>query len=98
MGGKRGQPMELVMSIQPVVARHLSEDGSSSFARDVIDGLTARPKRLSTKYFYDETGSRLFGQMTVLPEHDPRRCDDEILCAHPAYLTRPRSSDSALIA
>ena len=49
------------MSIQSVIARHQSEDGYSSFARDVIEGLTARPKRLPPKYFYDETGSRLFG-------------------------------------
>ena len=39
----------------------------SAFARDVIAGLTARPKRLPPKYFYDEAGSRLFEQITELP-------------------------------
>ena len=28
-----------------------------SFAQDVIAGLSQRPKKLSPKYFYDETGS-----------------------------------------
>ena len=39
------------MSIPSVVARRPSEERYSAFARDVIEGLTARPKRLSPKYF-----------------------------------------------
>src|SRR3982074_3278306 len=67
------------MSIQSVIARHQSEDGCSSFARDVIEGLTARPKRLPPKYFYDETGARLFEAITELPEYYPTRCELAIL-------------------
>src|SRR5258708_40208395 len=97
MGGKRGQPMELVMSIQPVVARHLSEDGSSSFARDVIDGLTARPKRLSPKYFYDETGSRLFEEITALPEYYPPRTELAILPAQAAEVAGLFPPETAVV-
>lgn len=38
-------------------------------AYDVIEGLRARPKRLSPKYFYDATGSALFEEITRLPEY-----------------------------
>jgi dimethylhistidine N-methyltransferase len=85
------------MSIQPVVARQLSEDRSSSFARDVIDGLTARPKRLSPKYFYDETGSRLFEEITALPEYYPTRCELAILRTHAADMARLLPAKTALI-
>ncbi len=40
--------------------RHSPEVADSQFAQDVVAGLSARPKRLSPKYFYDETGSQLF--------------------------------------
>src|SRR5262245_9821032 len=35
-------------------------DPFAGFARDVASGLTANPKRLSCRYFYDREGSRLF--------------------------------------
>src|ERR1700681_231779 len=85
------------MSIQSVIARHQSEDGYSSFARDVIEGLTARPKRLPPKYFYDETGSRLFEAITELPEYYPTRCELAILRAHAADMARLLPPKTALI-
>jgi L-histidine Nalpha-methyltransferase len=54
----------------------------SAFARDVIAGLSARPKRLSPKYFYDEAGSQLFEQITTLPEYYLTRCELAILKDH----------------
>ena len=54
----------------------------SSFAEDVRTGLTARPKVLYPKYFYDELGSRLFEAITALPEYYPTRAEAEILRAH----------------
>lgn len=38
-------------------------------ARDVATGLTATPKRLLPKYFYDAAGSALFEEITRLPEY-----------------------------
>jgi dimethylhistidine N-methyltransferase len=89
--------VEFVMSVQSVVARHPSEDRFSSFARDVIEGLTARPKRLSPKYFYDETGSRLFEEITALPEYYPTRTELAILHAHVADMARLLPAKTALI-
>jgi dimethylhistidine N-methyltransferase len=56
----------------------------ASFLDDVIAGLTARPKHLSPKYFYDEAGSRLFEAITALPEYYPTRCELAILREHAA--------------
>src|SRR5260370_17619947 len=81
--------MELLMSIQSVVAHHQYEDRDTSFARDVLDGLAARPKRLSPKYFYDETGSRLFEEITALPEYYPTRCELAILHPHAPHVAPP---------
>jgi dimethylhistidine N-methyltransferase len=52
---------------------------TSSFARDVIAGLTAKPKRLPPKYFYDKTGSALFERITAQPEYYPTRSELKIL-------------------
>lgn len=38
-------------------------------ARDVFNGLTARPKQLPARLFYDAAGSALFEQITDLPEY-----------------------------
>jgi dimethylhistidine N-methyltransferase len=52
------------------------------FAADVMAGLTAVPKRLPPKYFYDRAGSELFEQITELPEYYLTRCDVSILSDH----------------
>jgi dimethylhistidine N-methyltransferase len=54
----------------------------AAFAADVIAGLTAKPKRLSPKYFYDAVGSALFERITQLPEYYPTRCEMALLRAH----------------
>ncbi|HET7848521.1 MAG TPA: L-histidine N(alpha)-methyltransferase, partial [Pseudolabrys sp.] len=52
---------------------------TSEFASDVVAGLTASPKRLPPKYFYDHAGSALFERITELPEYYPTRCETGIL-------------------
>ncbi len=52
---------------------------SHRFAQDVRDGLTATPKRLSSKYFYDDLGSALFDAITHLPEYYLTTAESEIL-------------------
>src|ERR1700743_2189632 len=51
----------------------------SNFYKDVIDGLRAENKHLSSKYFYDEAGDKLFQQIMASPEYYPTRCEMEIL-------------------
>ena len=52
------------------------------FADDVRAGLTAQPKTLPPKYFYDEIGSTLFEAICLLPEYYLTRAEGEILAAH----------------
>jgi len=55
------------------------DTATTEFATDVVAGLTATPKRLSPKYFYDSAGSALFEQITELPEYYPTRREIGIL-------------------
>jgi uncharacterized SAM-dependent methyltransferase len=50
----------------------------SPIAEDVLQGLNATPKRLPPKLFYDAEGSRLFEQITELPEYYPTRTERSI--------------------
>jgi len=50
----------------------------SQFASDVLTGLSASPKYLSSKYFYDDEGSRLFQEIMKLPEYYLTGCEMEI--------------------
>jgi len=60
---------------------HLSQvaDWRSALADDVRAGLTAKPKRLPPKYFYDARGSELFEDITRLPEYYLTRAETAIL-------------------
>ena len=51
----------------------------SPIAEDVLRGLTARPRDLPPKLFYDATGSHLFEQITETPEYYPTRTERAIL-------------------
>jgi dimethylhistidine N-methyltransferase len=58
---------------------HREPDIDPTFARDAVQGLSGSPKKLSPKYFYDETGSDLFEEITRLPEYYPTRTELGIL-------------------
>jgi L-histidine Nalpha-methyltransferase len=55
---------------------------SSPVAIEVLTGLTKRPKTLSPWLFYDEAGSRLFEEITELPEYYVTRTERQILKRH----------------
>jgi dimethylhistidine N-methyltransferase len=57
-------------------------DPVADFAQDVAAGLTAQPKHLSCRYFYDGEGSRLFEAICELPEYYLTRAETEILKRH----------------
>ena len=56
-----------------------AESLAAAFARDVETGLTASPKRLSCRFFYDRAGSRLFELICALPEYYLTRTEHKIL-------------------
>jgi len=51
---------------------------SDSFRSEVLEGLSSNPKRLASKYFYDETGDRLFQQIMAMPEYYLTNCELDI--------------------
>ncbi len=53
-----------------------------TFALDVLMGLSAERKSLSSKYFYDDAGSALFSQITEQPEYYPTGREFEIFQDH----------------
>ena len=55
-----------------------SASKQNSFTEDVEKGLSSEPKFLSSKYFYDDEGSRLFQQIMDLPEYYLTRAEFEI--------------------
>jgi L-histidine Nalpha-methyltransferase len=63
--------------VQARPARYLDE-----LRADVRTGLTARPKTLPPKYFYDASGSQLFDEITRLPEYYLTRAETSILERH----------------
>lgn len=50
----------------------------TAFAEDVLRGLTSSPKQLSSRYFYDDEGSRLFMEIMKLPEYYLTRAEMKI--------------------
>lgn len=56
----------------------MTDDFLEQFARDVDAGLSADPKSLSSKYFYDEKGDQLFVQIMNMPEYYLTDCEFEI--------------------
>jgi L-histidine N-alpha-methyltransferase len=49
---------------------------------ELLAGLQASPKFINAKFFYDEQGSVLFGEICDLPEYYPSRTEIGILKAH----------------
>ena len=52
-----------------LIDRTTNHASTAEFSDAVRDGLNARPKTLPCRFFYDETGSKLFEQICDLPEY-----------------------------
>lgn len=52
---------------------------NNTFAKDIIKGLSAEHKYLSSKYFYDDNGSRIFQEIMQMPEYYLTDSEFEIL-------------------
>ena len=66
---------------------HLDESEAARALRaDAGAGLTATPKTLPPKWFYDARGSALFEQITELPEYYPTRTERMLLRTHAAEI------------
>ena len=54
-------------------------DLAAALRADVTAGLTAQPRTLPPKWFYDARGGQLFDEITRLPEYYPTRAETAIL-------------------
>ena len=50
----------------------------TSFKQDVITGLSADAKYLSSRYFYDEIGDQIFQEIMAMPDYYLTRAEEEI--------------------
>lgn len=57
----------------------LPEIGIEKAREEIIAGLISGEKHISSKFFYDKTGSELFEEITTLPEYYPTRTEKIIL-------------------
>jgi L-histidine N-alpha-methyltransferase len=58
------------------------DDAEAALAADARAGLSASPKCLPPKWFYDARGSELFEEITQLPEYYPTRTERALLDAN----------------
>ncbi|WP_095011257.1 L-histidine N(alpha)-methyltransferase [Tsuneonella mangrovi] len=67
----------------------LDEDGvATAFRADVLAGLSQVQKAIPARWLYDDAGSRLFEDITHLPEYYPTRAEREILAGKGAEFAR----------
>lgn len=67
------------------------------FSEEILVGLTAKPKRLSPKFFYDERGSHLFTEITRQPEYYLTRTETLLLQTHAQEISEMIGEDFLLI-
>jgi dimethylhistidine N-methyltransferase len=55
------------------------ETTTEQFRADVLHGLTAKQKAISSRYFYDAEGDRLFQRIMASPDYYLTRAEEEVL-------------------
>ncbi|MFP4472523.1 MAG: L-histidine N(alpha)-methyltransferase [Candidatus Omnitrophota bacterium] len=61
------------------IENYLPDIGKEQIIRSIFDGLSCRPKQISSMFFYDERGSKLFEAITRLPEYYPPRLEKQLI-------------------
>ncbi len=72
-------PVEKRLSIDYLIPSPSTSTSPLEEGKDVIEGLSNRPKSLPPKYLYDDLGSQLFEQICDLPEYYVTRTEASIL-------------------
>jgi L-histidine Nalpha-methyltransferase len=70
------------------------DDLERALRADVRRGLTATPKELPPKWFYDDRGCELFDAITRLPEYYPTERERQILSTHAAEIVTASGADT----
>src|SRR5664279_1525535 len=64
---------------QIAIRNYLCSTNHEEVISEIIDGLSAQQKYIPSKFFYDENGSKLFEDITCLPEYYPTRTEKSLL-------------------
>ena len=72
------------------------DDLGAALRADARAGLTATPKDLPPKWFYDDRGSELFDEITRLPEYYPTRTERSILLARAGAIVAASGADTII--
>ena len=79
----------------PTLDVHLTpNDADLALRADVRAGLSAAPKWLAPKWFYDARGSELFEQITTLDEYYPTRTERALLRDHAGRIAAASGADT----
>ncbi len=70
---------EVITASRISITNLLQEIGPNEVIREIVSGLRAEQKTISSKYFYNRTGSILFEEITRLEEYYPTRTEKSIL-------------------
>lgn len=62
-----------------IEAARADDAWSERMVEEIRQGLSSRPRWLPSKYFYDDRGSRLFEDITGLPEYYQTRTEERLL-------------------
>jgi L-histidine N-alpha-methyltransferase len=73
------QKEEVISTGRISITNQLQEIGSEEMVEELIAGLRQDQKAISSKYFYNRTGSILFKEITRLEEYYPTRTEKSIL-------------------
>jgi dimethylhistidine N-methyltransferase len=87
----------MTMQTQGAVRFYDAHPAPADFYAEVIAGLHASPKQIPPKFFYDETGSRLFDAICACPEYYPTRTEMALLERHAAAIRALIGKDCLLI-
>src|ERR1700761_5043087 len=68
---------------------------TDQFFDDVVNGLRSNPKRLSSKYFYDAKGDKLFQDLMNCEEYYPTNCELEIFSTKTAEICKAMMADGS---
>lgn len=78
----------------PLIDDYVDTD---TFEDDVLDGLTAQPKQIPSKYLYDARGSKLFDEITRLDEYYPTRTEASIMREHVGVMAETVGDGALLV-
>lgn len=83
---------------QGIALVDLDDDGvDRAFRADVLAGLRQSQKAVPARWFYDDAGSRLFEEITRLPEYYPTRAETQILQASAADFAKLIGAGRAVV-